>query len=62
MSKDLKNTVSTILGGVAMAVGIAVIIIGTLDPNFSVYDSVRMLSIAVIALGLFALNSISKKS
>ena len=62
MSKNAKNTVNIVLAGVATAMGVAVIVIGTLDADFSVYDSVRMLSIAVAALGLLALNNISKKS
>ena len=62
MSKNVKNTTNMILAGVAMAMGIAVVVISTLDSDFSIYDSVRILGIAVAALGLFALNSISKKS
>jgi len=62
MSKNVKNTINMILAVTAMGMGIAVVVIGTLDPDFSIYDSVRMLGIAATALGLFALNSISKKS
>ena len=62
MSTNVKNTINMILVIVAMGMGIAVVVIGTLDPDFSIYDSVRMLGIAVAALGLFALNGISKKS
>jgi len=46
----MKSKINLILAAVAMALGIAVIVIGILDPNFSVGDSVRLLSIAVVAL------------
>ena len=62
MSKKVKNNINIILAVVAMGMGIAVVVIGTLDPDFSIYDSVRMLGIAIAALGLFAINNISNKS
>ena len=60
--KKLKSTMDLILAVIAIAMGIAVIVIGIFDPDFTVYTAVRMLGIAILALGMLALNGITQKS
>ena len=58
----MKNIINLILAAVGMAMGIAVVVLGIVDPDFGIGDSVTLLGIAVAALGLLALNSIDSKS
>ena len=60
MKKELKGIINLIFAAVALAMGVAVIVLSIVNKDLSVNDFVRMLGIAVASLGLFALNNLPK--
>jgi len=60
MKKELKGIINLILATVALAMGVAVIVLSIVNKDLSINDLVRMLGIAVASLGLFALNNLPK--
>ena len=62
MNKEIKNIINVILPAIALAMGVATIVLSVVDNDVSVMDLIRMLGIAVISLGLFALNKTKKGS
>lgn len=60
MNKSVKGTINTILAAVGLAMGVAVVVLSIINTDISVIDLVRMLGIAAVSLGLFALNNLPK--
>ena len=60
MNKQVRHTINLVLAAVGLAMGVAVIVLTYINPDVSVNELINLLSIAVVSLGLFAINSISK--
>ena len=62
MSKEVKHIINLVLAAVGLAMGVAVIVLTTIDIKGDVApkDMISLLAIAVISLGILALNNISK--
>ena len=60
MKKELKGIINLILAAVALAIGVAVIVLSIVNKDLSINDLVRMLGIAVASLGFLALNNLPK--
>jgi len=62
MKKQVKQTINVVLASVALAMGVAVIVLSILDENVTTNDLVKMLAIAIIALSIFTLNKVEEKN
>jgi len=62
MRKEMKSIANTVLAAVGLAMGVGAIAIPIVNAEVATDGVVRMLSIAVASLGLWALNNISKTS
>jgi hypothetical protein len=60
MTKKVKNTVNVVLTTVALAMGVAVIVLSMIDNDVTTNDLIKMLGIAVVALGIYTLNKEEK--
>ena len=61
MSKQTRQTVNVILAAVALAMGVAVVVLPIVDQNVATKSLIDMLGIAVVALGVLTLNKITEK-
>jgi hypothetical protein len=57
MGKQVKDIINLIFAAVALAMGVAVIVISTIKTDVTVIDLIRMLGIAAVSLGILALNN-----
>jgi len=57
MGKQVKNIINLIFAAVALAMGVAVIVISVIKTDVTVIDLIRMLGIAAVSLGILALNN-----
>jgi hypothetical protein len=57
MGKQVKDIINLILAAVALAMGVAVIVIIAIKTDVTVIDLIRMLGIAAVSLGIWALNN-----
>ena len=57
-TKKIKYIINTVSAAIGLAMGIAVIVLTTLNNEISQGDINRMLAIACVSLGIFALNNI----
>jgi len=62
MKKELTGIINLILAAVALAMGVAVTVLSIISSDVSTNDLIRMLGIAVVSLGFFALNNLQCKS
>jgi len=60
MRKEIKSVANTVLAAVGLAMGVGTIVIPIVNADAATDSIVRMLSIAVVSLGLWAVNNISK--
>jgi len=60
MSKEIKHIINLILAAIALAIGVAVVVLSILDEGVTTNEMIKMLGIAVFSLALLALNNISK--
>jgi len=61
MGKQVKHIVNLALAAVSLAMGVAVIVMTTINAEVAVNDLIRLLAIAVVPLGILALNNIHKE-
>jgi len=61
MGKKVKQIVNLVFAAVGLAMGVAVIVMTTINANIAANDLIKMLAIAVAALGILALNNIRKE-
>jgi hypothetical protein len=61
VSKNVKQITNVVLPAIALAIGIAVIVLTIVDDNIATKDLIRMLAIATFSLSLFALNKRPKE-
>ena len=61
MGKQIKRIINLALSAVSLAMGVAVIVMTTINANVSTNDLIKMLSIAVVPLGIFALHNTQKE-
>ena len=57
MGKQVKNIVNLILAAVALAMGVAVVVMTSINADVSINDLIRMLAIGVVPLGILALRN-----
>ena len=57
MGKQVKNIVNLILAAVALAMGVAVVVMTSINADVSTNDLIRMLAIGVVPLGILALRN-----
>ena len=57
MGKQVKDIINLIFAAVALAMGVAVIVISIINTEVTIIDLVRMLGIAAVSLGILALNN-----
>ena len=57
MGKQVKDIINLIFAAVALAMGIAVIVMTTIKIDITTIDLIRMLGIAAVSLGILALNN-----
>ena len=56
MNKQVKHTINVVLAAVALAMGVAVVVLSITDKNIATNDLIKMLGIAIVALAIFTLN------
>ena len=61
MGKQVKHIVNVVLAAVSLAMGVAVVVITAINTDVTTNDLVKLLTIAVVSLGIFALNNIPKE-
>ncbi|MCL2130988.1 MAG: hypothetical protein FWH36_00815 [Lentimicrobiaceae bacterium] len=61
MCKQIKQIANVILAAVALAMGVAVVVLPIVDQNVATNSLIDMLGIAVVALGVLTLNKITEK-
>ena len=57
MAKQVKNIVNLIFAAVALAMGVAVIVMSSITTDITTIDLIRMLGIAAVSLSILALNN-----
>jgi len=57
MGKQVKSIVNLIFAAVALAMGVAVIVMSSITTDITTIDLIRMLGIATVSLGILALNN-----
>ena len=57
MGKQVKSIVNLIFAAVALAMGVAVIVMSSITTDITTNDLIRMLGIATVSLGILALNN-----
>jgi protein-S-isoprenylcysteine O-methyltransferase Ste14 len=60
MNRKVKNQINVILVTIALAMGVAVIVLSMLDENITTNDLIKMLGVAVVSLGIYCLNKEEK--
>ena len=60
MNKEVKHIINLILAAIALAVGVAVVVLSILDKGVTPNEMIKLLGIAVFSLSILALNNISK--
>jgi len=61
MGKKVKQIVNLVLAAVSLAMGVAVIVMTAINADIATDELVKLLAIAVAALGVLALNNIRKE-
>jgi hypothetical protein len=60
MSKEIKSIINVIMAAVALAMGVAIIVLTTINADIAIMDIIKMLAFAVVSLSIFALNNTKK--
>ena len=60
MNRELKGIINLIFAAIGLAMGVAVVVFSIINPDITANDLIRMLGIAAVSLGLFALNNLPK--
>jgi len=60
--KMSKQNINVVLAAIAIAMGATVVTLSIVDENVKTETLIRMLGIAAVALGIFALNKEDKES
>ena len=61
MDKEVKRIINLILAAIALAIGVAVVVLSILDNGVATNEMIKLLGIAVFSLSVLAINNISKK-
>ena len=61
MSKKVRHIISLVFAAIALAMGVAVVVLSILDEGVTTNEMIKMLGIAVFCLGILAVNNISKE-
>ena len=56
MNKQTKQIINVVLAAIALAMGVAVIVLSIIKEDVAINDFITMLGIAVVALGILAIN------
>ena len=60
MGKQVKEIINLVLAAVALAMGVAVIVLIAINADVTAIDLIRMLGFAAVSLGILALNNTKK--
>ena len=60
MNKEVKRIINLIFAAIALAIGVAVVVLSMLDEGVALNEMIKLLGIAVFSLGILAINNISK--
>ena len=60
MDKKVKQIINLILAAVALAMGVAAIVLTTIKADVTTNEIVKMLAIAIVSLGLYVLSNTPK--
>ena len=58
MSKQVKRIVNLALAAIGLAMGVAVVVMTVINADVTTNDLIKLLAIAVVSLGIFALNNV----
>ena len=61
MGKQVNHIVNLILAAVSLAMGVAVIVMTAINADVTTDDLIKLLAIAVVSLGILALNNVHKE-
>jgi len=61
MGKQVKRIVNLILAAIGLAMGVAVVVMTTINADVSANDLIKLMAIGTASLGIFALNNIHKE-
>ena len=61
MGKQVKDIVNLVLAAISLAMGVAVIVLTTINADVSLNDLIRLLAIGAASLGIFALRNVHKE-
>jgi hypothetical protein len=61
MGKQVNHIVNLILAAVSLAMGVAVIVMTAINADVTTDDLIKLLAIAVVSLGILALNNVYKE-
>ena len=56
MNKQTKHIINLVLAAIALAMGVAVIVLSIIKEDVATNNFITMLGIAVVALGILAIN------
>jgi len=58
MSKQVKRIANLVLAAIGLAMGVAVVVMTVINADVTTNDLIKLLAIAVVSLGIFALNNV----
>ena len=58
MGKQIKHIVNVILAAISLAMGVAVVVMTTINADVATNDLIRLLAIGIVPLGILALHNI----
>jgi alkylhydroperoxidase/carboxymuconolactone decarboxylase family protein YurZ len=61
MNKRALHILNVVLAAIGLAMGVAVVVMSAINADVTANELVRLLAIAVVSLGVFALNNIHKE-
>ena len=61
MSKQVKHIVNLASAAISLAMGVAVIVMTSINADVTTNDLIKLLAIAASSIGIFALNNIDKE-
>jgi len=60
MNKQVNRMVNLVLAAVSLAMGVAVVVMTTIDADVTTNGLIKLLAIAAASLGILALNNVNK--
>ena len=61
MDKQVLHIVNVVFAAISLAMGVAVLVMTTINADVTTNELIRLLAIAVVSLGIFALKNVHKE-